>query len=189
MFLSTLVTNVPATTRCNDTSGGTAMAGNDTNGTHVRRHAARRAASAARHPDWSRLAVMPRRALALATFSAAIGLAVAVPGFGRPVLGAGSPLRFGGTVTTGVISALHRAVSIAVDPDHILNSVQTDAAPSPGGSGGAPVNVGGELIGVNSAVAGLGGVGHIRDGAARQRGAESATELVICLRGVCNSKE
>jgi hypothetical protein len=121
MFSSTLV-------RSDDNPAGTAMAGNDTIGTHVRRHAPRRAASAARHPDWSRLAVIPRRKPALATFSAAVGLAVAVLGFGEPVLAVGSPLGFGSTVTTGVISALNHAESIAVDPDYVLTAVQTDAA-------------------------------------------------------------
>jgi S1-C subfamily serine protease len=177
------------TTLSNDGKDGTAMAGNDTVGTYVRRHAAPRAASAARQPQWSRLAVMLGRPRALAAFLAAIGLAMAAPGFGRPVLAAGSPLDFGRTVTTGVISALHRAVSIAVDSDPVLNSVQTYAALIQGNSAGAPVNMDGELIGVNSATAGLGGAGHIRDGASRRRGAESATEPIICVRRVCNPKE
>jgi Trypsin-like peptidase domain len=131
------------------------------------------------------------RALALATLSAAIGLAVAVLGFGQPVLAVGSPLGFGGTVTADAISALNRAVPIAVDraPHTVLNATQTDAALNPGSSGGALVNVDGKLNGVNSAVAVLGGAGHIRDGAARQRDAESATELVVCVRRVCNAKE
>ena len=144
------------TTLSNDSKGGTAMAGNDTIGSHVRRHAARRAASAARQPQLSRLAVMLGRPRALASFLVAIGLAMAVPGFDQPVLAEGSPLGFGHTVTTGVMSALHRAVSIAVGPDHVLNSVQTDVALNRGSSGGALVNMDGELIGVNSAMAGLG---------------------------------
>jgi S1-C subfamily serine protease len=109
---------------------------------------------------------MLSRPRALATFAAAIGLATAVPVFGQPVLAVESPPGFGHTVTGGVISVLHRAVSIAVDPDHVLNSVQTDAALNPGSSGGALVNTDGELIGVTSATAGLVGAGHIRDGVA-----------------------
>jgi hypothetical protein len=136
-----------AKTRSNDSQGGTVSADNDTIGTHVRPNTA-------------------RRALAPGTFLAAIGLAVALLGFGQPVLPVGLPLRFDGTVTTGVISALKRAVSIAVDPDHVLNAVQTDAAVNPSSSGAALVNMDGELIGVNSATAGLDGAGHIRDGVA-----------------------
>jgi hypothetical protein len=151
------------TTLCNNACG-TAMGGNDTVGTHVRRHAARRAA--ARQPEWSRFAVMLRRPRALATLSAAIGLAMAVLAFGQPLLAVESPLGFGHTVTSGFISALHRAVPIAVDPDRVLNSVQTDAALNPGSSGRPLVNTDGGLIGVNSATAGLVGAGYIRDGVA-----------------------
>lgn len=171
------------TTTLPNNSCGNAMAGNDTVGTHVRRHAARQAASAARRPQWSRLAVMLGGALTLATLSAAIGLATAVLVFGQPVLAVGSPLGFADTVATGVISALHHAMSIAVGPDRVLNSAKTHAR-----SGGALVNTDGEPI-ANSAMAGLGGAGHIRDGASRQRSAEPATELIVCVRQVCNPRE
>jgi hypothetical protein len=177
------------TTHSNDSKSGTAVAGNDTFGTRVRRQAPRRAASEPRQPKWSRLAVMPGRPLALATCSAAIGLAMAMPGFGQSVLVEGSPWGFVHTVTTGVINAVHHAVSVAVDPDHVLNAVQTDPALNPGRSGGPLVNMDGELIGVNSGMARLGGAGHIRGGALRQRSAEPATERVICVRRVCNPKE
>ena len=154
------------TTTLSNNTCGTAMAGNDTVGTHVRRRATRRAASAARQPQWSRFAVMLGRPRALATLSAAVGLATAVLVFGQPVLAVESPLGFGHTVTSGVISAPHRAVSIAVDPDRVLNLVQTDAALNRGSSGRPLMNTDGEFIGVNSATAGLVGAGHIRDGAA-----------------------
>jgi S1-C subfamily serine protease len=127
------------------------------------------------------------RALAPATFSAAIGL-TAVLGSGQPVLAMRSPLSLGSTVTTGVISALHRAASIAVDPDHVLNSVPTDAALNPGSSGGALVNIDGKPIGAGPAITQLGGAVHIGDGVARQRGAESTTEPSICFRRICNPK-
>jgi S1-C subfamily serine protease len=123
-----------------------------------------------------------RRALMVATFSAAIGLAVALLGFGL-----GSALNFD-RVTTGVIDAL-RAVSIVVDPDHARNSVQTDPGPNPGSSGGVRANTDGKTIGANPAMVRLSAARHISGGAWRQRGAALRTEPVICLRGVCNPKE
>jgi hypothetical protein len=128
-----------------------------------------------------------RRALMTATFSAAIGLAVALLGFGHPARPLGSPLNFD-RVTTDVIDAL-RAVSIVVDPDHALNSVQTDPALNPGSAGGVPVNTNGKTIGANPAMVRLSAAAHISDGAWRQRGAAVRTEPIICLRGVCNPKE
>jgi S1-C subfamily serine protease len=128
-----------------------------------------------------------RRALMAATFSAAIGLAVALLGFGHPALPLGSPLNFD-RVTTGVIDAL-RAVSIVLDPDHALNSVRTDPAPNPGSSGGVLANTDGKNIGAVPAMGRLSVAGHISDGAWRQRGAALRTVPVICLRGVCNPKE
>jgi S1-C subfamily serine protease len=119
-----------------------------------------------------------RRALVAATFSAAIGLAVALLGFGHPALPLGSPLNLD-RVATGVFDA-HRAVSIVVDPDHALN---------PGSSGGVLVNTDGKTIGASPATVRLSAAGHISDGAWRQRGAALRTEPVICLRGVCNPKE
>ena len=72
----------------------------------------------------------------------------------------GSPLGLEGTVTTGIVSALNRPVSTAGDAGNqntVLDAIQTDAAINPGNSGGALVNMNGELIGVNSAIATLGG--------------------------------
>jgi putative serine protease PepD len=78
---------------------------------------------------------------------------------GQNVVAIGSPLGLQGTVTTGIISALNRPVSAGDGPDSgaVLNAIQTDAAINPGNSGGALVNMSGELIGVNSAIASLGG--------------------------------
>lgn len=78
---------------------------------------------------------------------------------GQNVVAVGSPLGLQGTVTTGIISALDRPVSAGGGPDKgaVLNAIQTDAAINPGNSGGALVNMNGELIGVNSAIASLGG--------------------------------
>lgn len=75
---------------------------------------------------------------------------------GQSVIAIGAPLGLDGTVTTGVISALHRPVSGIVGPgsgDAVLDAIQTDATMSPGSSGGALVDTSGALIGLNSAIA------------------------------------
>ncbi len=73
---------------------------------------------------------------------------------GEPVVAIGAPLGLEGTVTSGIVSALNRPVSI---PDEagstFINAIQTDAAINPGNSGGPLVNAAGEVIGVNSAIA------------------------------------
>ncbi|AQA01307.1 hypothetical protein BVC93_01420 [Mycobacterium sp. MS1601] len=79
---------------------------------------------------------------------------------GQDVVAIGSPLGLQGTVTTGIISALDRPVTAGGGPDEqlsVLDAIQTDAAINPGNSGGALVNMNGELIGVNSAIATMGG--------------------------------
>jgi len=80
---------------------------------------------------------------------------------GQQVVAIGSPLGLGGTVTTGIVSALNRAVSVGSEkPDQsspVLNAIQTDAAINPGNSGGPLVDIEGRLIGINSAIASLGG--------------------------------
>ena len=63
-------------------------------------------------------------------------------------------------MTTGIISALNRPVAAGGDAQNqntVLDAIQTDAAINPGNSGGALVNMNGELVGVNSAIATLGG--------------------------------
>jgi len=70
-------------------------------------------------------------------------------------------------VTTGVISALNRTVSTIADADYQIaafEAIQTDAALNPGSSGGALVDMNGELIGMNSAIATVPGTGGIRSG-------------------------
>lgn len=79
---------------------------------------------------------------------------------GQDVVAVGSPLGLEGTVTTGIISALNRPVAAGGDANNqntVLDAIQTDAAINPGNSGGALVNMNGELVGVNSAIATLGG--------------------------------
>ncbi|KUI24133.1 peptidase S1 [Mycobacterium sp. IS-1742] len=79
---------------------------------------------------------------------------------GQDVVAIGSPLGLEGTVTTGIISALNRPVAAGGDTRNqntVLDAIQTDAAINPGNSGGALVNMNGELVGVNSAIATMGG--------------------------------
>jgi len=91
---------------------------------------------------------------------------------GQNVVAIGSPLGLQGTVTTGIISALDRPVTTG-DPStgqhSVISAIQTDAAINPGNSGGALVNMNGELVGVNSAIASLGGGGG-QDSAGAQSG-------------------
>lgn len=94
---------------------------------------------------------------------------------GDPVVAIGAPLGLSATVTSGVISALDRTISVADSsvPSNgtgglqlwsggsgsapvSLRVIQTDAAINPGNSGGALVNAKGELIGINVAIASTG---------------------------------
>jgi putative serine protease PepD len=76
---------------------------------------------------------------------------------GQQVVAVGSPLGLNGTVTSGIISALNRTVSSTGDPSFtLLHVIQTDAPLNPGNSGGALVNLKGQLIGINSAIASTG---------------------------------
>jgi putative serine protease PepD len=79
---------------------------------------------------------------------------------GQQVVAVGSPLGLQGTVTEGIISSLNRPVAAGGDAKNqntVLDAIQTDAAINPGNSGGALVNMSGELVGINSAIATLGG--------------------------------
>ena len=78
---------------------------------------------------------------------------------GQAVAAVGSPLGLSGTVTTGIVSALERPVRAGgaqSDQSTVIDAIQTDAAVNPGNSGGALVNMNGELVGINSAIASLG---------------------------------
>ena len=71
---------------------------------------------------------------------------------GEPAVAIGNALGYGQSVTTGVISALNREVSVqdSSNGKTITNQcIQTDAAINPGNSGGALLNLNGEVIGIN----------------------------------------
>jgi len=65
------------------------------------------------------------------------------------VVAIGNPFGLGHTVTSGIISALGRS---GINPEGYEDFVQTDASINPGNSGGALVNLGGQLVGINSAI-------------------------------------
>jgi len=76
---------------------------------------------------------------------------------GETVVAIGSPLGLSSTVTSGIVSALDRPVTTGdQDESSFINAVQTDAAINPGNSGGPLVNLRGEVVGVNSAIATMG---------------------------------
>ncbi len=72
---------------------------------------------------------------------------------GQWVLAVGNPFNLESTVTAGIVSAKGRSINILDDNAAIESFIQTDAAVNPGNSGGALVNLNGELIGVNTAIA------------------------------------
>ena len=72
---------------------------------------------------------------------------------GDPVVAIGSPFGLEETVTTGIVSALHRQMQ-ALNKFTINDSIQTDAAINHGNSGGPLFNAAGQVIGVNSQIAG-----------------------------------
>jgi putative serine protease PepD len=78
---------------------------------------------------------------------------------GETVVAIGSPLGLSSTVTSGIVSATDRPVTTGnQDQSSYINAVQTDAAINPGNSGGPLVNMRGQVVGVNSAIATTGGV-------------------------------
>lgn len=120
----------------------------------------------------------PSTDLAVIRVSGLTGLTAATLGnssslhVGDTVLAIGSPLGLDGSVTSGIVSALHRQVRLgsseqsnpfgsgtAQTQASVGDAIQTDAAVNPGNSGGALVDVNGRVVGVNSAIATLGSTG------------------------------
>jgi putative serine protease PepD len=81
---------------------------------------------------------------------------------GESVVAIGSPLGLQGSVTSGIVSALNRPVRTGAEAGSgdasstVIDAVQTDAAINPGNSGGPLVNLAGQVVGINSAIASLG---------------------------------
>jgi len=108
---------------------------------------------------------------------------------GDTVLAIGSPLGLQGSVTAGIVSALHRTITVGGDQQTqfdtgnattIGDAIQTDAPINPGNSGGALVNMNGQVIGINSAIATQGSNGNIGVGfAISANKAKSVTDQLI----------
>ncbi|MCI6237477.1 S1C family serine protease [Porcincola intestinalis] len=79
---------------------------------------------------------------------------------GEQVVAIGNALNYGQSVTTGIVSALNRDITVTDGSTQVNyeDLIQTDAAINPGNSGGALLNMSGEVIGINSAKAGENGV-------------------------------
>jgi putative serine protease PepD len=88
--------------------------------------------------------------LAPATLGKSVSLEV-----GQQVVAIGSPQGLTGTVTNGIISAFNRTVAVQGEDGStvVYNGMQTDAPINPGNSGGPLVNLDGQVVGINSAIA------------------------------------
>jgi serine protease DegQ len=102
---------------------------------------------AAADPDTDLAVVrVDRKGLPAATFQNAL------PEVGSPAVVLGSPLGFERTVTAGIISGLHRSIpGSAAETRALVDLIQTDAAISPGNSGGAMVDDSGRVLGISVA--------------------------------------
>lgn len=74
-----------------------------------------------------------------------------LPDVGELAIAMGNPHGFEQSVTAGIVSGLHRSIPSGGTTPALIDLIQTDAAISPGNSGGALVNADGEVIGINVA--------------------------------------
>jgi S1-C subfamily serine protease len=100
--------------------------------------------------DLAVLRLQSRTDLEPAELGEAAGLRV-----GQLVVAIGNPMGFAGSVTAGVVSALGRALPVQAGRV-VENVIQTDAALNPGNSGGALADGRARVVGINTAVAGVG---------------------------------
>jgi serine protease DegQ len=80
-----------------------------------------------------------------------VEFAHSLPRVGELAIAIGSPLGFENSVTSGIISGLHRSIPSGGATPALVDLIQTDAAISPGNSGGALVNSRGQVVGINVA--------------------------------------
>ncbi len=73
---------------------------------------------------------------------------------GEPCIAVGNPFGFSQSVSSGIVSALHREIHEPKNPVPLKNLIQTDAAINPGNSGGPLLNVYGQVVGINTAIRG-----------------------------------
>jgi putative serine protease PepD len=113
---------------------------------------------------------------------------------GDTVLAIGSPLGLQGSVTAGIVSALNRTITVSDEQRSqfdtgnstvIGGAIQTDAPINSGNSGGALVNMRGEVIGINSAIATAGANGNIGVGfAISSNRAKAVADAIIAGQAV-----
>ena len=71
---------------------------------------------------------------------------------GEPVIAVGNPLGYSHSVSTGIVSAVHRDLKDREGKSGLADLIQTDAAINPGNSGGPLLNAYGQVIGINTAI-------------------------------------
>ncbi|MGD0389539.1 MAG: trypsin-like peptidase domain-containing protein [Tepidisphaeraceae bacterium] len=71
---------------------------------------------------------------------------------GEPAIAIGNPFGYSHSVSTGIVSALHRDLNDVENKENLGNLIQTDAAINPGNSGGPLLNAYGQVIGINTAI-------------------------------------
>ena len=103
--------------------------------------------------------------LTAATFAKSSNLVV-----GQAVVAVGAPLGLSNTVTSGIVSSTARPVRAGDNDQSIFNAVQTDAAINPGNSGGPLVDLNGNVVGINAAIATAGSGGLQIPGQSQQSG-------------------